>query len=180
MEDFLKTDDAHALIVEDDVTLGKEFEAVITAALAQAKHWNVLRLSGLGDGKPRKIAHLLAHYDLCVGFGRLKGTGAYLLDRVAAKAWSTDLLPTRLPIDHALDREWASRLKAATIHPFPASQTEAAFRSSIQVGKSLKLSKLRRYLATYPYQALNELTRWIYRGWQYVQAVKKLAPTSKS
>lgn len=170
MKAFLETDDAYALIAEDDLTLEPDFEAVLAAALKQSPLWNVLRLSGLSAGKPVKIAPLFGQYVLCVGFGRLKGTGAYVIDRKAAKAWSSRLIPMRLPIDHALDREWAFGLRALTVFPFPASQTETGFRSSIQIGKSLKLSSLRRYLATYPYQAINEITRWMVRGWQYLRA----------
>jgi glycosyl transferase family 25 len=170
LKEFLATDDEHALIGEDDLTLGPKFEPVLESAMRHARHWNVLRLTGLGAGVPATIAKLGGSYSLCVHFGRLKGTGAYVVDRRAARALSTGLMPMRLPIDHAMDREWIFGLRAASIYPFPASQQESGFRSSIQLGKSLKLSSLGRYCVTYPYQALNEITRWIFRGENYLRA----------
>lgn len=170
MKAFLATDDEYALIGEDDLTLRPDFEEALTAALRHSKHWNILRLTGLSRGRPAALAKLCGDYSLCVGFGRLKGTGAYVVDRAAAKALSTGMLPMRLPIDHAMDREWFFGLRAASILPFPASQLDSGFRSSIQRGKSLKLSTLRRCFTTYPYQAAHELTRWLFRSWQYVSS----------
>jgi glycosyl transferase, family 25 len=166
---FLAAEDQHALICEDDLTLRPDFETVLEAALRYARHWNILRLTGLSRGRPAKVTSLFGDYSLCVGFGRLKGTGAYVLDRKAARALVTGLLPMRLPIDHALDREWFYGLRALYILPFPASQLESGFRSSIQVGKSLKLSVLRRSVATYPYQVFNEATRWLFRASSYLK-----------
>ncbi len=166
---FLATEDEHALIVEDDVTLSGDFEEAVQSALRFSKHWNVLRLTGLSNGTPAKVAGLCADYGLYVGFGRLKGTGAYVLDRKAARAWVGQLMPMRLPIDHAVDREWFQGLRAMYVLPFPASQNEAGFRSSIHIGKTQKLSALRRYIATYPYQAFNEVTRCLFRTVSYLR-----------
>lgn len=164
MEAFLATDDAHALIGEDDLILKPDFQEVLEAALGYARHWNILRVTGLGEGRGVKVAKLVGPYSLSVGLGRLKGTGAYIIDRAAARALVDGLLPMCLPIDHALDREWFYGLRAACIQPFPASQTEHAFKSSIQQGESRKLASWRRYLTTYPYQIWNETTRWLFRS----------------
>ncbi len=169
MEAFLATKEEHALIGEDDLTLLPDFEAVISAALGYSRHWNILRLTGLSRGHPAKVTELCHGYGLHVNFGRLKGTGAYVIDRAAARKWITRLLPMRLPIDHAVDREWFQGLRAAYVLPFPASQNETGFRSSIHVGQTLKLSALRRYVATYPYQAFNEVTRWLFRASSYLR-----------
>ncbi len=163
MQAFLATEDSHALICEDDLTLHAGFEAAVDAALLHARHWNILRLSGLSRGQPYRVARLTGDYELNVNFARLKGLGAYIVDRAAARATVTRLLPMYLPIDHALDREWFYGLRAACILPFPVSQSDSGFRSSIQVGKSLKLSPLRRWMTTYPFQVFNELTRWLFR-----------------
>ena len=169
MKEFLASGDEYALIAEDDLTLGPDFETALNAAMKHSAHWNILRLTGLAKGKPAPVAKLFSDYSLCVGFDRLKGTGAYVIDRVAAQILTERLIPMWLPIDHALDREWFFGLRAAYIYPFPASQTESGFISSIHRGKSLKLSSIRRYLATYPYQAMNEVTRWVFRAAQYLR-----------
>jgi glycosyl transferase family 25 len=163
-EAFLRSDQQHALICEDDIILQPHFEAVLDAALRHAGSWNVLRLSGLSNGTPVRVASLTEGHALHVSLGRLKGAGAYIVDRAAAAAFAAKLLPMWLPYDHAMDREWFYGLRAAVVLPFPVSQTESGFRSSIQAGKSRQLGKLRRWFTTYPYQAFNEISRWIFRG----------------
>ncbi len=95
--------------------------------------------------------------------GRLKGAGAYLIDRRAAETLLARLLPMRLPYDHAIDREWFWGLRAGYILPFPVSQTENDFDSQVQPGIWPRLSRTRRCLTTYPYQAVNEMSRWLFR-----------------
>lgn len=174
MEAFLATDDPYGLIAEDDLVLRPEFDSVIETALRHSRFWNILRVAGLGPGRPVRVVRLHAGYSLCVSLGRLKGAGAYLIDRTAAETFLARLLPMRLPFDHAIDREWFWGLRAAYIAPFPASQTESDFLSSVQPGIYPKLSRLRRCLTTYPYQAVNETSRWAFRTAQYVRF--RLAP----
>lgn len=169
IEAFLATVDEHALIAEDDIVLRRDFDIAIGEAMNYAHSWNILRVTGLSRGYPMKLTRLSGNYCLCVNFGRLKGAGAYVIDRAAATALLAGLLPMRLPYDHAFDREWFLGLRAAYIHPFPASQIESPFLSSVQPGVYLKLSRIRRTLATYPYQAGNEITRWFFRGSAYLR-----------
>ncbi len=169
MEAFLATDEKHALIGEDDLVLRPDFDAAIVAAMRFARFWNILRVSGLSPGHPARLVRLIGQYSLAVSFGRLKGSGAYVIDRAAAEVLCAGLLPMRLPYDHALDREWFLGLRAAYITPFPASQSESDFLSSVQPGIYPKLSRTRRSLTTYPYQACNEITRWLFRTASYLR-----------
>ncbi len=169
MEAFLASGDSHGLICEDDLVLQPQFERVLAAAMRTAGSWNVLRLSGLSPGQPARVAELAAGAFLCVNFGRLKGAGAYIVDRRAAEAMVTGLRPMWLPWDHAIDREWPFGLRACSVYPFPVSQTENLFRSSIQGGEASKLAAALRWVTTYPYQAVNEATRWCLRGWHYLR-----------
>lgn len=169
MRAFLETSGAHGLICEDDIVPGPAFHDAIESALLHARHWNVLRLTGLGTGKPLTVRRLSGGFRLCISLGRVKGAGAYIVDRAAATAFVDRLLPMWLPFDHAVDREWAFGLKAAYILPFPCSQTDAGFRSSIQTGKTGKAHSKRRWLTTYPYQAGNEMTRWLFRSVNYLR-----------
>ncbi len=166
---FLATDDAHALIGEDDLVLRPDFDAALDGALRYSTCWNILRLTGLSSGHAAEIARLDGDYSLCINLGRMKGAGAYVLDRAAAKALLAGLLPMRLPFDHAFDREWFFGLRAASIQPFPSSQLESDFLSSVQPGTYPKFSERRRVLTTYPYQAFNEITRWLFRSLHYVR-----------
>lgn len=167
---FLESGESHGLICEDDVTFGDDLERVLESALSQRHSWNILRVSGLGRGTPLRVADLGKGYSLCVSLGRLKGCGAYVVDRQAAEVLARKLLPMRLPFDHAFDREWFFGLSAAYVLPLPVSQTGTTFRSSIQAGPNRKRSAWRRALGTYPYQAANEALRWLCRGGQAVRA----------
>jgi glycosyl transferase family 25 len=169
MEAFLATDEKHALIGEDDVVLRPDFDAVLEAAMRYAHSWNILRVTGLSRGHPARLVRLLGDYSLCVSLGRLKGAGAYVIDRIAATAFLARLLPMRLPYDHAFDREWVMGLRAAYITPFPASQSETEFLSSVQPGIYPRHSWARRVLTTYPYQAGNEIMRWFFRSAAYLR-----------
>ncbi|MEO8439275.1 MAG: glycosyltransferase family 25 protein [Spartobacteria bacterium] len=164
IEAFLATDEEHAMIGEDDLVLRPDFDAALAAAMRLARHWNILRLTGLRRGRPAPLIRLCGDYFLCVCLSRLKGAGAYVIDRRAASAFRAKLLPMRLPFDHAFDREWRLRLRAAYIYPFPASQTESPFLSSVQPGTYPKLPTTQRIFSTYPYQAWNESIRYFARG----------------
>jgi len=164
MEMFLQTEEPHALICEDDVLIHPAFEEVLEAALKYSRHWNILRLTGLSTGNPVRVAPLCGDYGLCVNFGRLKGAGMYLIDRAAARAFVSRLVPMKLPFDHAVDREWFYGLRAACVLPFPCSQTGSGLRTSIQNGGAPKLSPLHRWLGTFPYQAFNETARFLFRA----------------
>ena len=166
---FLATGESHGMIAEDDVVLRADFDSVIAAALRYAGSWNILRLSGLGAGFPVRIAALAGNYALCINLARLKGTGAYMIDRYAAATLLAQLRPMCVPYDHALDREWRWGPHAAYIQPFPVSQSESPFLSSVQPGIYPKLSRIHRCLTTYPYQAWNEVSRWVVRAIYAIQ-----------
>jgi glycosyl transferase family 25 len=166
---FLATPDTHGLICEDDLILGPDFPQVLEAALRWRRSWNVLRLTGLSRGHGVPVQLLIDGYAICVNFGRLKGAGAYVVDRRAAEAFVGQLLPMWLPWDHACDREWFQGLRAACVLPFPISQTDSGFKSSIQGSSRRPLASWRRWFTTHPYQAVNEVTRWLFRSLSYLR-----------
>lgn len=161
---FLESNDEVAMICEDDLFFKPGCKEVLEEALSNRSLWNILRLTGLRKGRFFRVKQLMEPYFLTLHFGRLKGAGAYLIDRKAASILVQELLPMWLPWDHAIDREWNFGLKALAIEPFPISQTEEKFESAIQTLSQPKLSTFRRSLTTYPYQAVNEITRFIARG----------------
>lgn len=164
MKLFLESDDEFAMICEDDLFLKPGCKEVVETALASSSLWNILRLSGLREGRACRLQQLSSHYFLTLHLSRLKGAGAYLIDRKAASILVKELIPMWLPWDHAIDREWIFDLRALAVAPFPVSQTDEKFESAIQKMSQPKLSSLQRCLTTYPYQALNELSRWGARG----------------
>jgi glycosyl transferase family 25 len=164
MHAFLETTATHSMICEDDITFGNGLEDVLDDALAQATHWNILRLSGLSSKWRISVAKINGPYSLCVNIGRLKGAGAYVVDRIAAKTMTAKLVPMWLPYDHAMDREFVHGLRAISVRPFPVSQTDRQFRSLVQHRSGKRLNRAYRWLATYPYQAGNEIWRWVARS----------------
>jgi glycosyl transferase, family 25 len=176
VESFLAGNESHAVIAEDDIVLRPDFDSALQGALRYSRIWNILRLTGLSSGYPVPIAKVYRQYSLCINLARLKGAGAYVIDRRAARALLAHLRPMRLPYDHAIDREWLWGLRAATIQPFPVSQTESDLLSSVQPGTYPKLSRRHRFLGTYPYQALNELSRWHFRGFYSLRLLSSPPP----
>lgn len=176
---FLATSDEHGLICEDDLVLGPDFRTVLEAALRRCGSWNILRLTGLSAGHAVRVQALGGGYALCVNFGRLKGAGAYVVDRAAAQAFVARLVPMWLPWDHAFDREWCFGLRAASVQPFPISQTDSGFKSSIQKSSRRPLPSWRRWFTTHPYQAVNEVSRWLFRGvsWLRWKVAREVAPS---
>lgn len=161
---FLGTESELALICEDDLEFGPDIVSLLAKALAGPRFWNVLRLSGLSAGRPLTVRRLGQDHRLCINIARIKGSGAYVIDRTAARVFTDRLLPMVLPYDHALDREWFYGLTAACVSPFPIVQRQKRFGSAIQTYAQAKLPPFRRWLTTYPYQAFNEISRWICRG----------------
>ena len=146
-----------------------DFPTVLEAALRHRSSWNILRLTGLSAGHAVPVRQLGGGSALCVNFGRLKGAGAYVVDRAAAQALVAHLLPMWLPWDHAFDREWFFGLRAACVQPFPISQTDSGFKSSIQGSSRRPLASWRRWFTTHPYQAVNEVSRWLFRSVSFLR-----------
>jgi glycosyl transferase, family 25 len=175
MKAFLETSDSHAMICEDDLYPKADVGELLESLMKTSAFWNVARLSGLAPGSPFKVAPLSGNYSLNVQLGRLKGCGAYIVDRKAARAFVTGLLPMWLPWDHAADREWNFGLKAVSVSPFPISQNEEIFASAIQGNAQKRFSSMLRWRSTYPYQVKNEIARWCHRGLAAVSLTRRLS-----
>ena len=169
MKLFLESDDEFAMVCEDDLFLKPGCKEVVEKALEASSLWNILRLTGLHEGRAWQVQQLSPNYFLTLQLNRLKGAGAYLIDRRAASILVKELLPMWLPWDHAIDHEWIFGLRALSVTPFPISQTDEKFESAIQKTSQPKLSSLQRWMTTYPYQALNELSRWLARGFYFLR-----------
>ena len=165
---FLTSGESHAMICEDDLHPREGAAQAIEQLMRTRGYWNIARLSGLSAGAPWKIASLGNGYSLNIQMGRLKGCGAYILDRKAAEELVMGLLPMWLPWDHAADREWSFGLHAVSVAPFPISQTEEVFTSAIQGNSQAKYPSSERWRFTYPYQIRNEISRWAHRGGRFL------------
>jgi len=165
MEQFLATDDEHAVVLEDDVELGRNTLSLVEQAVEHAELWDLLRLSGLHDGTPWAVRDLSDGHQLAVNMSRQTGAGAYVVSRHGAEVMTKKLLLMALPYDHAFDREWNFGYKAMSLVPYPVSQNERYASSIVHTPKYGPL----RYLTVFPYRAANESRRVFHRVCQYAR-----------
>jgi glycosyl transferase, family 25 len=175
LDTFLDSKQEFGIICEDDINPVRNLGSLVEEATAYRDDWDILRLCGFHNGHPRPMAQLSDGYSIVVNFTRLCGTGAYMVSRHAAQVLRKALVPMWLPIDHALDREWAYGLSAASIYPLPVSQVDHAFASQTTPTKDEKLPAWKRYWTVFPYRASNEIKRFIARGRQLRRARTGLA-----
>ncbi len=171
LQAFLASDHPLAIVAEDDAQPVANLRDILQAALDYRDTWDLLRLCGFHRPHPVPFATLPGNYELCACFTRLCGTGAYAVTRHAAKMLREKLLPMRLPIDHALDREWTFGLRSAAIMPLPVSQIDHPYDSQIAV-QNYKLPWYRRYWTVFPWRASNETRRVIHR-WRYLSEARR-------
>jgi glycosyl transferase, family 25 len=160
---FLESSHAYAIICEDDIRPVVNLKSLLERALEHTEHWDILRLSGFHNSHPNSFASLGDGYSLAINLTRLCGSGAYMVHRQAAEVLLRQLVPMSLPLDHALDREWAYGLKSASIFPLPVDQVDHAFGSQIRETVGEKLPIWRRYWTVFPFRALNEVNRVVSR-----------------
>jgi len=123
MRRFLETDREYLLILEDDLRVGPDMQAVIQTLIERPTQWDAVMLSGVHSGRPLILSPLVAHYSLAVPLSRYAGSSCYLINRSAAQAYLRDLLPMSLPYDHEYDRAWARGLKIRIVTPAPCRHT---------------------------------------------------------
>lgn len=173
---FLKTEDTHALICEDDVVATPGLERALDGAFRYKKSWNLLRLNAL-----RKRYHLVAYarldetFSLCRFWGWFPGTGAYVCDRRAAQTILDKAYPIFLPFDHFIARSCLWGLKTAVVDPTPIVLGEEAARSTIDYRAIRKYPRLVRWTTTLPYRGCVE-ARKNWRQFQEILATKLFPP----
>ena len=160
---FHQSQERFAMICEDDIRPDPHLAEVLAQALDHTATWDILRLSGLNRGTPVPYASLAHGYRLCIHLSRVGGAGAYVLNRRAAGTLLSRLPPMRVPLDHALDREWFYRLRASSVFPFPVSQRNHSLASQIMASRAYKLPAWQRYWTVFPYRAYNEIGRGLTR-----------------
>jgi glycosyl transferase family 25 len=139
LKTFLKSDLDYALILEDDVNLPGHLPELMNEAITYSRHWDLLRLSSSREGKYIDIANLRFGSKLVYNTRVLKNTGAYLINRKAAKACMDKMLPMCQPYDVAIDRDWKLGFKTACIIPFPVACADFA----TQINKAKRIHRYR-------------------------------------
>lgn len=160
---FLKTDYPFGLILEDDAQFDPGLGNVLERAISHSNKWDILRLSTVNRERWTKTISLDDHYFLGVAFTREKGSGGYLVSRKAARKMLYKYSPMFLPYDQRFDLEWFDGLRSLGITPAPV--TQFGFTTQIQANKrSYYLSPYIRYWTVFPFRALCETTRVLFRS----------------
>ena len=162
MHQFLASDAAFALVLEDDVQLHASLPAVLQGLMAHADRWDVVKLSAVHRGTPVPYLEVAPGHRLAVMLSRCTGSSAYLMNRRAATAYARGLLPMSLPYDHVFDQGWRFGLKFRLVTPTPCGHDETvASTIGAPAGPSRKFHWTRR-LPAYAYRLGNEWQRLLY------------------
>jgi glycosyl transferase, family 25 len=120
-----------ALVLEDDVLLGRDLPDLLAAVAALPATWDMIKLIGRDRERVWRRWPLLAHSDL-VRYRRAPSlTGAYLLSRAGARKLAGARQPFFRPVDVDLRFWWETDLRLYGLQPYPVSLGEASFTSSI-------------------------------------------------
>lgn len=173
MKRMLDSDAEYALILEDDVELGKDLPEVICAALRCSDDWDVLKLSGIHSGHPLLIKPLLLQYHLAVTLTSYTGASCYLVKRSAAKVLIQTLIPMTLPYDLAYDRGWETGLKIRMVQPPPCQHSFAMGSELHPKGVIRKNFHWSKRIKTYAWRISNDINRFAYGLSQYILHIKR-------
>jgi glycosyl transferase family 25 len=152
-----------ALILEDDVDFADDFVQVLDDLTRIAHDWDMVKLSGFHSGTPvrRKFAVGNGRH-LCVMLSRHTGAAAYLINRRMAQIYVDQLLPMRLPYDHAFDKGWEWGVKLRMVAPLPTALSWEP--TTMLSGKTNPYKPFPWYqrTSTYAYRIKTELCRGLY------------------
>lgn len=173
---FLATDDARAMICEDDVVATPDLDRVLDGVMRYKKSWNLLRLNCLRRRyHPVAYARLDETFSLCRFWGWFPGTGAYLCDRRAAETILAKAYPIFLPFDHFIARSHIWGLRTAVVDPTPIVLGTEAARTTINYRGGRKYPRLVRWPTTLPYRGCVE-ARKNWRQFREIVATKLFPP----
>ncbi len=168
LKEFLKSDKQFALVLEDDMNFSKNFLSVLRALLKDYKSWDFVKLNGAHSGGNIKYKTVLPNVNLVWNLFHQSKTGAYLINKKAARTYVSKMLPMFVPIDHEYIKFWKYDLKGFSVNPFPSC--EGDFDSTIDYNLIYKNRKpLLKKFPTLIYKVYMSLRRVV---WVFSQIVK--------
>lgn len=166
MRRFAESSAQFALVLEDDVLVTERLPAALAGLAQHAERWDMVKLSAVHSGTPRRVVEVAAGQHLAVMWSRCTGSSAYLMNRRAAAAYlheHTGLLPMQLPYDHVFDQGWRFGLKVRLLTPTPCIHDEGvASTISAPSGAPSRKFHWTRRLGAYGYRLGNEWRRLVY------------------
>jgi len=154
---FLESDCAIATIIEDDSVINDDFAEVLQLLEQNRAHWDMMLLYGNHRALPARLIEISEKYAIC-GLSFIQtGSVAYMINRACAKALLENLLPIRLPYDHAFAHPAFHKLRMRACLPYPVSATRS---SGSTIDYSVKQKKqLRWRVPTLAYRTKREIHR---------------------
>lgn len=110
---FLQSNFEFAMIFEDDVSFdAKNLKMVIDDLIKHKDLWDV---ASFELHRPRRIPltikKLVNNHHLCIFLTKTTHSGAYIINRKAAKNLLKKALPIKMPVDHYFTRDWELGIK---------------------------------------------------------------------
>lgn len=116
---FLEGDKEYALILEDDMVFSDDFLLVLENLIKNHKDWDMVKLNGCHWAFPITPKMIYKDYKLVLNLFQQTKSGAYLVNRIAARNYLKDLLPMIVPYDHEFTKHWKYNIKICSLVPFP-------------------------------------------------------------
>ena len=162
MKQFLTTDAEFALVLEDDVLLTDRLPDALRGLMANARHWDMVKLSAVHSGTPQRVLEVAPGQWLAVMLTRCTGASAYMVNRRAAQAYVARLLPMHLPFDIVYDLGWEYGLKVRLVTPTPCTHDDRIASNIAAPRAPQRNFHWTRRLSTYGYRLRVESRRLAY------------------
>ena len=120
MKEFLKSDKKFALVLEDDMIFSKDFLPVLESLTKKSNDWDLVKFNGGHSGGNIKYRNVINGVNLVWNLFHQSKTGAYLMNKKAAKSYTEKMLPMFVPIDHEYVKFWKYGLRGFSLSPFPS------------------------------------------------------------
>lgn len=114
---FLDSEDEFAIVLEDDVEFDQKLlEKVVSELIKKKRLWDIVSFELNHHGLPIKIKKIDNNY-LCSYLTNVKHSGAYIINRGAAKKFLSKIFPIKMPIDHYFTRAWEFGVNFLGVEP---------------------------------------------------------------
>ncbi len=167
LRQFLDSGKEHAVICEDDVSAVAELPEILEQVLKYADSLDFVRLCGFRQKSYIPFAELGSGYRLISDLRCSTSNGAYLVNRKAAQILISKLIPMRLNADIAIYYSVPSKIREATVMPFPIPLNDMKDFSTIGTLPKYPLfhPAIFRYVFLTPY-------RYFTRAWRHLHRLR--------
>jgi glycosyl transferase family 25 len=169
-ETFLRSNFKFALIFEDDVSFDpNKLKVVIKDLIKNSQLWDLVSFEIFHRGFPLTIKKLENGNNLVLYLTKVTHSGAYMINRKAAKNLLKKALPIKMPIDHYFTRSWELDIKFTGIeNPRLVNQTFG--ESDIEKTKQISKDNKNVFSLLYLEKIQSELIRFFYNLKLYLQS----------